>query len=274
MRRLFLLFYSYRFFFTFLFLQIISWWLIISDNQFVNASFFNSSNQFIANVYKIKSGIKQYFILRQINRDLADENAFLRHLIENPDVESGFITDSITISEAELYRFIPAKVINKTVNRSNNFLTLNQGSNKNIKPGMGVIGANGAVGRVKSVSRNFTTVQSLLHSGMYVSSLLKRLSILCTTHWEMMDPARAKLLYVPRHINIEKGDTVVTSGYNSVFPENIPIGIVESVSARENDTFLNIDLKLSVDFYSLSFVYVVENMHLDEKDSIEKSVIE
>ena len=83
-----------------------------------------------------------------------------------------------------------------------------------------------------------------------------------------------KLLYVPRHISLMKGDTVMTSGYNAVFPGKILIGIVESVSSKENDTFLNIDIKLSIDFYSLSFVYVVVNEHRIEKDSIETSVIE
>ena len=274
MLRLFLLFYYYRFFLTFLFLQIISWLLILSNNQYVNASFFNSSNQLIAHVYQIKSGIKQYFSLKRINNDLADENAFLRFHIENPKSSSGIISDSSTTTDFEQYKFVPAKVINKTVNRTNNFLTLNRGFDNDIKPGMGVIGANGAVGRVKSVSRNFTTVQGLLHTGMYVSSLLNRSSILCTTHWDGIDPTRAKLLYVPRHININKGDTMITSGYNAVFPENILIGIVESVSAQENDTFLNIDIKLSVDFRSLSFVYIVVNELRVEKDSIETSVIE
>jgi len=274
MRRLFLLFYYYRFFLTFLFLQLISWWLIISNNQFVNASFFNSSNTLTANIYQFKSGVKQYFSLIRINQDLADENAYLRFVIENPMASGGVHSDSITDPGFEQFSFVPARIINKTVSRSNNFLTLDRGSAHDIKPGMGVIGAHGAVGRVKSVSNNFTTVQGLLHNDMYVSSLLKRSSILCTTHWEDNDPTIAKLLYVPRHINILKGDTVVTSGYNAVYPENVPIGVVEAVSAKENDTFLNIDIKLSVDFYSLSFVYVVVNEHRHEKDSIEATMIE
>ena len=138
---------------------------------------------------------------------------------------------------------------------------------------MGVIGADGVVGQVKAVSDRYTTVLSLLHSGMSVSSLHKRTAVLCTIHWDGIDPKQAKLLYVPRHINILRGDTIVTSGYNAVFPESIAIGVVESVNALENDTFLNIDVNLSVDFHSLSIVYIVDNTYKNEKDSIELSVI-
>src|SRR5210317_1317632 len=108
MLRLFLLFYYYRFFLTFLFLQVISWWMIISDNQYINASFFNSSNQLVANIYQIKSGVKQYFSLKQTNRNLADENAFLRYLIDNPQSSSPVSSDSIITEEIEQYRYIPA----------------------------------------------------------------------------------------------------------------------------------------------------------------------
>ena len=205
---------------------------------------------------------------------MARENAFLRDLISNIEKPAAGLNNSPESMNVQQFSYIPTKVINKSIYRINNFLTLNRGSSSGIKSGMGVIGSGGIVGQVKAVSKRYTTVQTLLHSEMYVSSVHKRSSALCTTHWNGIDPNTAQLLYIPRHIEVLEGDTIMTSGYNAVFPEGIIIGVVKSVNVKENDTFLNINVHLGVDFYSLSYVYIIENKLRMEKDSIEISVLE
>jgi len=108
---------------------------------------------------------------------------------------------------------------------------------------------------------------------MLVSSKIESSNTLCTTKWDGEDPLRANLLYVPRHIEINIGDTVSTSGYNAVFPEKILIGLINQVKLREDATFYDIRIDLSTEFHRLSYVYVLRNNFKAEKDSLEVNSI-
>ena len=278
MRQLFELIYRFRAFFTFILFEVLSFWLIIGDNQFHNAAFINTSNNVIASIYVVKQNVYKYFNLVGANRDLARENAYLRELIarENRKFQA---TDTLSwqklldfvhpVDTVQQYEFIPAKVLNNSFRLNNNFVTINKGRVHGIRPEMGVISSGGVVGQVKSVSNQYSTIYSLLHSEMYISSILKRLEVFGSTKWEGGSPLKASLLYIPRHVQVEIGDTIVTSGYNAIFPPDIPIGVVEDISINENDTFYNIEIKLSNDFTSLSYVYIINNKFREEKVFLE-----
>ena len=140
---------------------------------------------------------------------------------------------------------------------------------------MGVLTANGIVGKVKAVSANFATVSSLLHKGVYVSATINRNNTFCSLNWDGNDIRSSKLLYVPRHIPVQVGDTILTSGYNAVFPENLMIGIVEKFELEESSPFYDIDVMLSNDFTQLSYVYIVKNPDRSEQIELEtRSVLE
>ena len=167
------------------------------------------------------------------------------------------------------YTYIPAKVINNSARRINNYLTVDKGRKDGLEPGMGAISSFGVVGVVKTVSNNYATLYSLLHGEMQVSSLLSRLGVFCTTKWDGIDPLYANLLYIPRHVELQEGDTITTSGYNAIFPEGIPIGRIKSFNIEENETFYNVIIELSSDFQSLSHVYLISNYYRQGKDSVE-----
>lgn len=279
MRQLFELIYSYRAFFTFILLEILSLWLIIGNSKMHNAAFFNTSNRLIASTFQVKNGIYQYFNLTTVNKDLARENAFLREMIEKEQQRlslSGgdmFNLDTLTINPSDSalqYEYIPARVINNSFRFTNNYITVDKGRKAGIEPEMGVISSGGIVGQVKVVSDNYSTIYSLLHSEMFISSMIERLGVFCTAKWQGTNPAIANLLYVPRHVDVQKGDRIVTSGYNAVFPPGIPVGVVENVEIEPNETFYNIEIRLSNDFSRISYVYLISNKLKFEKDSIEQ----
>ena len=271
MRRLFLLIYQYRAFFTFIVLEILSFWLVIGTSTFHNAAFFNTSNSVVASIFGLRQGVYQYFNLANENDNLAKENAFLRDLITQNQVQV-LNTDSTLLSLVDTtiqYNYIPAKVINNSTQKTNNYLTVDKGSRAGLEPGMGAISSFGVVGVVKTVSNNYATLYSLLHGEMQVSSLLSRLGVFCTTKWDGLDPLYASLLYIPRHVELQVGDSVTTSGYNAFFPEGIPIGQIKEFSIDENETFYKVIIELSTDFQSLSHVYIIQNSYRQEKDSVE-----
>ncbi len=271
MRQLFLLIYQYRTFVTFVLLEIASFWLILGSSNYHNAAFFNTSNYLIANVYTSKQNVYRYLNLIHVNDDLSKENAFLRDLIDKQKPSESPI-DSLEVKSLDsLYQFeyIPAKVINNSTRKINNYITINKGAKDGLQPGMAVISTKGIVGIIKTVSNKYATIYSLLHSDIYVSSVISRLNVFCTIKWQGENPQYASLLYVPRHVQLQLGDTIMTSGFNAIFPENIPIGTINDFSIDENQSFYNININLASDFSSVSYVYLIKNNFKQEKDSIE-----
>ncbi len=247
--------------------------MIVQNNGYQSAAFFNSSNYISGTILNFRNGIVDYLDLKEENDKLARENAALRQRLfmsEMTRLNQDHVYTSVLDPElAFQYEFETAEVINNSTRRFNNFITIDKGSLEGLKPGMGVIGSQGVVGKVKAVSSNFATVMSLLHADVMISSKLVDSNTFCTTEWDGKNPKQAMLMYVPRHIIVEKGDTVVTSGFNSVFPENVMIGVIDEVGLKDNAAFYDIVIDLSTDFSTLSKVYICKNSLREEKDSLE-----
>ena len=162
MERLFYFFYQYRAFFTFLVLELFAAWLIVKNNQYQSTKYFNSSNRLAANVIGTTQGIKEYFSLRKINTELADENAQLRTKLEqrNQSLYTLEVRERVDPKIINRFDFISAKVINNSVERFKNYITIDKGALDGISPGMAVISAAGAVGKVKSVSDHYAVLIS------------------------------------------------------------------------------------------------------------------
>ncbi len=170
-----------------------------------------------------------------------------------------------------IFHFIGAKVINNSTNRANNFLTINKGSRHGVAREMGIIGQNGVVGVVKDVSENFATIISLLHRSMRVSAKIKRNNFVGSLRWEGTRPDRAVLNDIPKHVHVEKGDTILTSGYSSFFPQNVLIGVViDEPRSDQGSNFYKIDIALSTNFNSIQYVYVVDYIRKEEKKELEE----
>jgi rod shape-determining protein MreC len=275
MDRLLRFFYEYRAFFTFLVLELVCAWLIVQNNQYQSASYFNSSNRLAAIIIGFSTGVREYFSLRDINKELADENAILRTKLEQRNqsfysLEVKEIKDPAIINR---YEYVGAKVVNNTTNFFKNYITINKGSDEGIKPGMAAISSAGAVGKVKSVSKHYSVLISLLNIDEQVSSVIKRTQNFGTVQWDGGDARYANLLYIPRHVTPLAGDTIVTSGYNAVFPEGVFVGIVREINLKEEAPFYDIRIELAQDFTKLAFVEIVKSNLKPEKDSLELKTI-
>jgi rod shape-determining protein MreC len=167
------------------------------------------------------------------------------------------------------YPLVPARVISQTQRSVDNYLTLNVGLADGVTPGLGIIAAGGVVGRVKSVSAHYATATSLLHSKTTVSAKLRRDGTVGSLHWPGDDPLHALLDYIPRQNRLARGDTVVTSGYNAIFPDNLFIGVVDDFRKEADKNFWTVRVRLGVDFNRLSHVYVVHMPTKAERDTVE-----
>jgi len=271
MRNLLLFIWKHYFFFVFLSLESLCIYLIVQNNYYQRASLINSSNNLSANVLKTSQNVRGYFYLKDVNENLANENAELRsRLLESYAM---IYNDLNTVKDTTLkqkYTFTSAKVVNNSTNRRNNYLTLAKGSKQGIAKDMAVITNTGIVGQVKDVSDNFCTVMSMLHSKTIVSAKIKKDGSYGPLTWDGADFEIATLSDIPTHVNLKKGDTIVTSAYSLTFPENIKIGTVESWERKSGSYFYTVKVKLLTNFKKLSHVYIVNNLMKEEQQELEK----
>jgi rod shape-determining protein MreC len=271
MQRILLFLYRIRAFLFFVLLEAMAIWLIVSNNTQQGSVFFNSANQLSGQILNTQSNVVDYFSLTAVNKALAEKNAALLAELEmyRQPADSNFI--QIDTAMASVHQFKGAKVINNSINLSQNFLTINKGANHGIKEGMGVFNEEGVVGRVKGVTKNFASVISLLHTELLLSSKIESSEVFGSTKWDGKDAKKTKLLYVPRHVDLQVGDQVVTSGYNAIFPEGIPIGRVIEVAQGAETNYLNVTIELATDFTRVTYVYLVENLAEEELQSLDPS---
>jgi rod shape-determining protein MreC len=263
------------FFFLFLLLETFCIYILVQNNKFQRASFVNSSSQISASVLSTSENIQQYFYLKSENERLAKENAeLLSHdLLSFSVLVNGEYRVNDT-TKRQKYTFTHAKVVNNSTNRRNNYLTLDKGSRQGVTNKMGVTSSSGVVGIVENVSENFCTVKSLLHSNTIINSKLKKDGTFGPLNWDGESFEYATLNDIPTHVRLFKGDTVVTSQYTLMFPENILIGTVDSYYRESTKPFYTVKIKLSTDFKKLSHVYIVDNKFRAEQEELEKKTEE
>ena len=269
------------FFFIFLILEIFSISLIVNFNEFQKSSFLSSSNRFVGELYRINNLTTEYFNLRDKNEQLSSENAKLLNRIlfleGKLELKESKISDTATIDTTNIvpeknYHYFSAKVINNSTNKLRNFITLNKGYKDGVREDMGVVSDQGVVGVVSNVSEHFSVVISILNPKAKVSCKFKKNNYEGSLVWDGIDYRYAKLEDISEHVQIKKGDTIITTGFSSIFPENIPVGVVKRFKKHPENSYYDIDVKLFTNFKVLSHVKVIDYYYKKEQANLEESV--
>lgn len=275
MEQLFAFIAQSRNFILFVLLEVLCFYFVVNTNNYWSASFFNTSNRYAAQMLAWSNAAREYAQLRQVNADLAAENQRLHAALTSlqqqrpTDSPAGYKADSVF---ATRFKFTMAKVINNTTTLANNYLTIDKGTDDGLRPGMGVISPTGIVGSIRFCNRHASVVTSILHSEFRVSAQLKKAQMIGSAVWLGADPTIMALNDISRNVPVAKGDSVMTSDYNRVFPPGLLIGRVRSVGVQTNQAFHDITFNLSTNFSNLSYVYVVENQLREEQEQLEKQV--
>jgi rod shape-determining protein MreC len=245
--------------------------LLVSYNNYQKSEFLNSSNAIAGNLYKKISTTTDYLALAETNEELNRENAHLKNILSDSfkiSVDSSVLYTDSLYQQQYLYR--NAKIINNSVNKQLNYITLDKGSLHGIKPEMAVVTANGVVGVVKSVSKNFSTAISLLNGRISVSAKIKKNDYFGSLTWDGKDYKTARLFEIPVHVPIQLGDTVVTSGFSAIFPEGLLLGTIQEVLPSSGGNFHELIIAFTNDFKSLSYVMVISDLMKVERIELEK----
>ena len=260
-------------FILFLVLQLIAFVFILQANSFSRSTFFNSTRSVSGGMLETYHSAKEFANLKRTNRILAEENARLRSISKESYFQMFSISDTVidTLYNQQ-YVYIPSKVVNSTYTYFNNHLTLNKGTNNGIQKGMGVINAQGVVGKVKEVSENYAVVYPLIHQKGQVTGRIKSSGHFGEVSWNGKNYDRVQLNKIQRHATFKIGDTIVSDQRSNIFPTGIPIGVIESSELNSETQFITLELDLLPDFTNIEYVYVVNDLLKEERVTLEEKV--
>lgn len=275
MKELIKFFVKYSFFIFFLFLEGVSFLLIFQNNSFQKSAFINFTRNVTGYFYENLQGYKEYFKLREINYQISEENIRLRNEIYNlrlsTQLPSSSHQEQLSDSIQELnYEYILARVVNNSVHKQYNFITLGAGKLDGMTPDMAVVSEQGVTGIITNVSDHFSLVLPVINRNFRLSAKIKRNNYFGILEWEGIKPDQASLKEIPVHADIFLNDEIVTSGFSAIFPEGITVGRV--IEYRKGDgNFYEIIVKLATDFNNLFFVNVIKNHKQEEQISLENN---
>jgi rod shape-determining protein MreC len=250
---------------------------MLSNSSKIHQSFFSSAaNEVTGRIDEQYSGFREYFTLKETNRQLAEENAKLRNQLSSnfisPDTSKQRWIDTLVKDSSGRFRkftWLPARVVGNSYALQANFIYIERGSNQGVKKGMAVTGPQGIVGVVVETNGNFSKIMSLLHRNSKVSAMLKKDNTTGSLEWDGTNPSFLTLRNVSKGAKVAKGDTVLTSNYSANFPPQLVIGTVAEIASESASNFYTLKIKSATNFFNIQYVYLIENVRYAEQVQLE-----
>ena len=277
MDKIFQFLYKHLHWIVFIVLEIICFVLLFSYNSFQGSVYLSTANEVTARLLNGNDKMTTYFGLADKNRILAEQNAQLQQRILELEMKNVYYRlDSL--SEAETikrihrsgYNITPAQIIDKSINKMDNYFTIDRGTADGVAPDMGVMGVDGVVGVVYKCTEHYSLVMPLLNSYSSISCKVLGSKDFGYLQWSGGDSRYAMLYDVPRYSNVAEGDTIVTSGNSSYFPEGVMVGTVVEAYPSVDGLYMTLKLQLSTPFSQLEHAFVVRKMDAEELAALQQ----
>lgn len=265
MQFFFNLFSKVGLFLFFLLLELVSIYFISTGSDFHKNAIGRKAMAINGYFSERISFVKNYVNLPKENTRLLQENTILKNKLEVFEKSKILEIDSLNKPD---FKFISASIIDYTLRKNNNYFLINKGSKDGVKKNMAVISSGSIVGSILNVSENYASVLSVLHSKTKIKAKVKGLSYFGIIEWEGKDHRKLRLKEIPRYLNANKGDTVITAGASAIYPPKIPIGYIEQINPNEQTGDYDIVVKMFDNLASVNNVYVVENINSEEINKV------
>lgn len=272
MKNLIDFFVNYKHWFVFILLEVISLISLFSYNGYQKSVYFTTANGVVGSFYNAISSVSSYLHLQTINNQMEAENEALRMQVRGLKqklIDMGIDTLEIEGLSAQ-YHMVNAQVINSTLHRGANLITINKGKADGIHAEMGVVSSGGVVGIVYMSSQHYSIVLPVISIHSKISCRVKESEYFGTLTWKRVSPDIAYATGFPRHAKIKLGEIIETNGYSDIFPPDIPIGEVINISNSEDGMSYMLKVKLFTDFKNLREVSVITNYRTPERIRLEE----
>jgi rod shape-determining protein MreC len=245
---------------------------MLSNNGPLQGLWFSRGAQnFMGAVWGGSQSVKDYFSLKKINDALSQENEALKmRLAEFESIASESRRDSMD-NFSQDFKFLPAEIVKISNNTQHNYIIVGKGSDDGVTEGAGVITGKGAIGVIDAVSPRFSYARSFKNHDMSISARIGREGSVGPLTWNGRSSSGAILSEIPHHMEFEVGDTVYTSGYSSIFPPDIPLGVIGKSKIVNGATY-EIDVTLFEDYGALRYVMIVGHLGKEEIKKLEEGL--
>lgn len=263
---------KYHHWFVFILLEVASGVLLFQYNSYQNSVWFSSANAVTGKIYEVKSGFTSYLSLKKANEQLALRNFYQERQLDQLRRLYAEVTKDTSVMERESleflsqYQLVPAKVVENSLHKTDNLITIDKGRADGVEKDMGVACGNGVVGVVYLVSEHYAVVIPVLNvSSSRISCTIRNRGYFGYLHWDGKDPSVAYVEDVPRHAKFKLGEWVVTSGFSSIFPSGVLVGQIEKVYNSSDGLSYKLKVRLSTDFGNLRDVFVISDKSIAER---------
>ena len=266
---------KYHHWFLFLFLEVTSGVLLFNYNSYQGSVWLSSANVVVGKIYEWESKTASFFTLTKANEELAIRNFYLERQVDQlRRLYAEATRDTTTMERNELrflsqYQLIPAKVVDNSLNRLENLMTIDKGRADGVEVDMGVACGNGVVGIVYLVGDHYSVVIPVLNvSSSRISCAIRDRGYFGYLHWYGGDPTVAYVEDIPRHAKFRLGEWVVTSGFSSIFPSGVLVGKIEQAYNSSDGLSYKLKVQLSTDFSCVRDVVVISDKSIAERAAI------
>lgn len=273
MRNLIAFLKRFQIFLVFAILQVVALSLYFSFYFYPRSQYLTTAATFNGKVWEFRNSITKQLNLSHANDQLQKNNALLMqqlpHSFMRIDDRTVKINDTLFKQQ---YEYIPAELINSTVEKRNNYFTIKAGTEHGVERGMGVISDNGVVGVVHRSSEYYSIVKSVLTEKINISVIVESVNLEGFLEWDGMDPRRGSVSGISNDQDIKKWTRVITREGSGIFPKGLLVGKVEKLKSVEGQAFWDVSILFSEDYRKLQRVYVVKNLFAEEQAKIEAMI--
>ena len=275
MRNLLDFLYKYHHWLVFILLEVVSVVLLFQYNSYQGSVWFSSASAVAGKVYELESKMTAYLSMAKENEELTMRNLYQERQLDQLRrlyAEATKDTTAAELKELEFlsqYKLIPAKVVENSIHKLENLITIDKGRKDGVEPDMGVACGNGIVGVVYLVSDHYSVVISALNAASSrISCAIRGRGYFGYLHWYGGDPSVAYVEDVPRHAKFKLGEWMVTSGFSSIFPSGVQVGKIEQVYNSSDGLSYKLKVRLSTDFGNVRDVVVISDKSIAERAAL------
>lgn len=273
MRNLIAFLKRFQIFLVFAILQVIALSLYFSFFFYPRSQYLTTASGMNAKIWEVRNALTKQLNLSHTNQELQKSNAALMERLPQSFIrlDDGTVKIDDTLYHQQ-YEYIPADVINSTVEKRNNYFTIKAGTLHGVERGLGVISDNGVVGVIHRCSEHYSIVKSVLTENINISVVIEQMGLYGLLKWDGIDPRRGSVSGISNDLEIKKWARVVTREGTGIFPKGILVGKVETLKSVEGEAFWDVSILFSEDYRKLQKVYVVKNILSEEQQKLEQLI--
>lgn len=266
---------KYSYFFLFVLLEVVSFALLFKFNNYQGSVWLSAANGTVACVNGLYEEGVSYVRLREVNRQLTDQNTALQ--LQNEQLRDALhdvtrdttLTERLMLGHLKGYTLIPAKVVTNTLDPVNHYLVIDRGEAEGVRPEMGVVGGGGVVGIVYLTGAHHSLIIPVTNRKSSISCRVRGQNYFGYLQWDGRNLLSAYVDDVPRYARVSKGQAVETSGYSAVFPPGLFVGRIREIRNSADGQSYRLDVTLGTNFANIRDVSVVATPYKAEIDTLQ-----